>query len=199
MAVVFTAAVFAQQPLDLPKNEISVWGGYSPDSSTLVKGIGRVKDARFGIVSIRYSRRFNTGSKVNLKYTADLTPAAFLNYPDLGFAGNPPSFRLYRPTRYAFGAAPLGLQMNFRPRKKLQPFIGASGGMLYFAKRTPNYIGTRFAFTADIGGGVEYRLRDRKAFTAGYKYFHISNGDRGIENPGFDNNLFYVGYTFLGW
>jgi hypothetical protein len=87
--------------------------------------------------------------------------------------------------------------MNFRPRKKYQPFIGASGGVLYLNKRTPNFTGTRFQWTADIGAGLEIKLKDKKAFTLGYKYYHISNGGRGISNPGFDNNLFYVGYTFF--
>ncbi len=69
--------------------------------------------------------------------------------------------------------------------------------MLFFNKRTPNLVGTRFAFTADIGAGIEFRLKERRSVTVGYKYYHISNGDRGIENPGFDNNLFYIGYTFF--
>ena len=187
------------------KNELTVWGGFSPDSSTLITGTGRTEDARFGIVAFRYSRRFNNSDSFNLKYTADVVPAAFLNYPDsdgLATLITPtgpaaPSVVLVRETRYAFGAAPLGLQMNFRPRKHVQPFIAASGGMLFFNKRTPNLIGTRFAFTADVGAGIEFRLKNKRAVTLGYKYYHISNGNRGLENPGFDNNLFYVGYTFF--
>jgi len=194
------AAVFAQDDYETGKNEFTVWGGFSPDSSTVFKGTGRTRDARFGIVAVRYSRRFNTGDTVNLKYTADFVPAAFLNYPDIEITPVPPngfSINQVRPTRYAFGVAPLGLQANFRPRKKIQPFVGASGGLLYFNERTPNYVGTKFAFTADVGGGVEFKLKDKRAFTIGYKYYHISNGDRGLENPGFDNNVFYVGYTFF--
>lgn len=196
--------MFAQAD-EMGKNELAVWGGYSPDSSTLVKGIGRTEDARFGIIAFRYSRRFNNSDTYNLKYTADVVPASFLNYPDsdgIPIFVSPsgpiaPSPVRIRETRYAFGAAPLGLQINFRPRKRVQPFIGASGGMLFFNKRTPNLVGTRFAFTADIGAGIEFRLKERRSVTVGYKYYHISNGDRGIENPGFDNNLFYIGYTFF--
>jgi len=179
------------------KNEYSVWGGYSPDSNTFISAFGRTTNARVGIVAVRYARRFNTGDFVNLKYTADLVPAAILHYPDIEFLQTvPPSTRLVRPTRYAFGLAPLGMQMNFRPRKKIQPFLAASGGMLYFNQRIPNITGSRFAFTADVGGGVEFKIKEKRAVTLGYKYYHISNGNRGLENPGFDNNLFYVGYTF---
>ncbi|HEY0428675.1 MAG TPA: acyloxyacyl hydrolase [Pyrinomonadaceae bacterium] len=196
----FTVSVSAQDDYETGKNELTVWGGFSPDSSTLIKGTGRTPDARFGLVAFRYARRFNTGDTVNLKYTADVIPAAFLNYPDFQITQPTPStFQIndVRPTRYAFGVSPLGIQANFRPRKKVQPFIEATGGLLYFNKRTPNYVGTRFAFTADVGGGIEFKLKEKRAFTVGYKYFHISNGNRGIENPGFDNNLIYVGYTFF--
>ncbi|MFN3329310.1 MAG: hypothetical protein ACK419_00095 [Pyrinomonadaceae bacterium] len=31
----------------------------------------------------------------------------------------------------------------------------------------------------------------------GYKYYHISNANRGLINPGFDNNIFFVGYRFF--
>lgn len=196
------ASVSAQETTDdyeTGKNEFSVWGGFSPDSSTLIKGTGRVEDARFGVVAVRYARRFNNNDAVNLKYTADLIPAAFLNYPDFEIVPNGNAFTINetRPTRYALGVSPLGIQANFRPRKKVQPFVEATGGFLFFNKRTPNYIGTRFAFTADVGGGVEFKLKNKRAFTVGYKYFHISNGNRGLENPGFDNNLIYVGYTFF--
>lgn len=190
--------IAAQDDTETGKNEFTIWGGFSPDSSTVIKGTGRTSDARFGIVAFRYARRFNNNDTFNLKYTADFVPVAVLNYPDIEIAPTTPlTVRRVRPTRYAFGIAPLGIQANFRPRKKYQPFIGASGGMLYFNKRTPNFVGTRFAFTADVGGGLEIKLKERRALTIGYKYYHISNGDRGLQNPGFDNNLFYIGYTFF--
>lgn len=201
LLVSMTAAVFAQNDYETGKNEFTVWGGYSPDSSTRIRGTGRTPDARFGIAAFRYARRFNNSDWVNLKYTADAVPAAFLNYPDFEIQGSPTSlpvtFVNARPTRYGFGASPLGIQANFRPRKRVQPFIEATGGFLYLNKRTPNIVGTRFQFTADVGGGVEIKLREKRAFMIGYKYFHISNGNRGFQNPGFDNNLIYVGYTFF--
>lgn len=191
------AVALCAQTDEMEKNEYSVWGGYSPDSNTFIRTFGRTGNARFGIAAVRYARRFTNGNAVNLKYTADLIPAAILHYPDVEILPtDPPSARLVRPTRYAFGIAPLGVQANFRPRKKIQPFVAASGGLLYFNQRILNNTGSRFAFTADVGGGVEFRIKEKRAVTLGYKYYHISNGDRGIENPGFDNNLFYIGYTF---
>lgn len=197
LLLIFFSLSGAAQDEELGKNEFTVWGGFSPDSNIF---IGKTPDARVGIIALRYSRRFNNNDAVNLKYTADFVPFAVLNYPDVEVLQTGAStFRVndVRPTRHAFGVAPLGLQVNFRPRKKLQPFVGSTGGFLYFNKRTPNYTGTRFNFTADVGGGLEFRMKDKRSLTVGYKYYHISNAYRGIENPGYDNNLFYIGYTFF--
>ena len=190
--------VYAQNENETGKNELMIWGGFSPDSTTIIKGTCRTPDARFGIVAFRYSRRFNTGNFVNLKYTSDFVPFAALNYPDFETLPTvPPSIKSYRPTRTGYGIAPLGLQINFRPHTKYQPFIGASGGLLYLNKQTPNLVGTRFIYTAEVNAGLEIKLKDKRAVSFGYKYYHISNGGRGLQNPGFDNNLFYVGYTYF--
>lgn len=192
-AIILAASLAAvAQGVDIPKNELTVWGGFSPDSSTAIKAFGRTRDARFGIVSIRYSRRFNNSDRYNLKFVADATPLAVLDFR-VPFA-SPPERR----TTYGFGASPLGLQVNFRPRKKVQPFAGISGGMLYFDKQIPGPLGTHFQFTANLDGGVEIRLKNKRAVILGYKYFHVSNGNRGVINPGIDNNVIYLGYTFFG-
>jgi hypothetical protein len=183
--------ICAQSSSTGAKNEYSVWGGYSPDSLTWIPAFGRTPDARFGIVAFRYARRFNNGDSVNLKYTADIAPLVVLNFPDQLFV--PP----VRKTGYAFGVTPLGIQANFRPHKKYQPFGTLAGGFMWFNKQIPNELGTKFNFTADIGGGVEIKVRETRAISIGYKYYHISNGGRGQINPGFDNNLFYLGYTFF--
>jgi hypothetical protein len=41
------------------------------------------------------------------------------------------------------------------------------------------------------------KLHEKRAVSIGYKYYHISNGSRGQINPGFDNNVLYLGYTFF--
>lgn len=199
LIVLFFACAAAAQTGEAGKNELSVWGGFSPDSSTIITGTGRTEDARFGLVAVRYARRFNNNNKVNLKYTLDLVPAAILSNPDFRFVQTSPNtFRIdeTRRTSYAFGIIPVGLQINFRPRKKFQPFVEGSGGFVYFNKQIPNDSGGKFTFTADVGAGAEFVLKNARSVTVGYKYFHLSNGNRGIQNPGIDNNLIYVGYTF---
>ncbi len=187
--LLFAVSISAQAVTN--KNEFSIWGGFSPDSTTAIKAFGRTPDTRFGLAALRYARRFNNGHTVNLKYTADLIPVAVINFPDQS------TLPTVRKTAYAIGITPFGIQANFRPAKKYQPFADLSGGFMYFNKQVPNDLGTKFHFTAALGGGVEVRLNEKRAVTVGYKYYHISNGQRGEINPGFDNNLFYVGYTFF--
>ena len=110
--ILFTlsAAVFAQDE-ELGKNEWSVWGGFSPDSNTAIKATGRTPDARFGIVAIRYARRFNFSDSFNVKYTADVVPFSLTSSPDfttIGLACTtcPQTIVPTRPTRYGWAVHP---------------------------------------------------------------------------------------------
>ncbi len=184
-------------PESSEKNEFQISAGGSLFSGTV---IGSTEDARFGSLSLRYARIFKPGRKVALKYTVDVTPVNVLSYNTFRLenqGGNNLVVRRVRENSYGVGVAPLGLQVNFRRREKIQPFVGSSGGFIYFTKRVPNEFGARFNFTADVGGGVQFMLKNKKAVTLGYKYQHLSNGDRGLSNPGFDSNIFYVGYSIF--
>ena len=79
----------------------------------------------------------------------------------------------------------------------MQPFAQASGGFLYFGERVPDERGAQFNLTGDFGGGVQWKTGARRAWTVGYRYHHVSNGYRADVNPGFDSNLFYVGFSIF--
>lgn len=190
--ILFALSVSAQYE-ELGKDELMVWGGFAPAVRTFDTN-GRTWDAKLGIGALRYSHRWNNSDWVNLKYTLDAS-VVVLNYPDKVVTGT--TVTPTRETRVGIGFAPIGLQGNFRPRKKLQPFLGLSLGFLPFTERTPNATGKKFNFSSAGGGGIEYRLANKKAITFGYSFYHISNASRGIENPGYDAQLFYIGYTFL--
>ncbi|HYE13400.1 MAG TPA: acyloxyacyl hydrolase [Pyrinomonadaceae bacterium] len=168
-----------------PVNEYGVWGGFSPGSPTL---IGKTEGARLGVVAVRFARLLARGDHVALKYTLDAVPLASLSFPAGGGE---------RKTITGAGLSPVGFQVNFRRREKWQPFAQASGGFLYFGERVPDRDGAQFNFTADFGGGVQWKVGARRAWTVGYRYQHLSNGYRAANNPGFDANLFYVGYSIF--
>jgi hypothetical protein len=189
------------------KNEFSVQGGLAPD---IPRVFGGARRSKFGFVAFRYSRRLIGSENVALKYTIDIIPAAVLNYDEQEVIQTGPSTfstRLNNRSVYGFGVTPIGFQLNFRHRKKFQPFLSASAGLIRFAKTIPddrsavfpNRSGRQFNYSLAGGGGAEFVLESGKSITAGFKFHHISNAQTGDINPGFDQNLFYVGYTFKKW
>ncbi len=190
------------------KNEFAVWGGFAPD---IPRVFGGSRKSSFGEIGLRYSRRIATTENLALKYQIDFIPLAIIKYErELLTPGIAPgTFTVERPdqTAYAFGLTPVNFQLNFRRRAKIQPFITAEAGLLIFNKKIPddrsilrpNQVGRQFNFTLAGGGGVEFLTDDARSYTVGFKFHHISNASTGNINPGFDQNLFYFGYTFKKW
>ena len=189
------------------KNELSVWGGFAPD---MPRVFGGSRPSSYGQVAVRYSRRIATAGSVAIKYTIDFIPLAVINYdrrPIVQTAPNTFVVQSNDTTNYAFGLTPVGFQMHFRRRNKIQPFISANAGLLIFNKTIPddrsavfpNLNGKHLNYTLAGGGGVDFLTDSGRTFTLGFKFHHISNASTGNINPGFDQNLFYVGYTFRKW
>lgn len=200
-------SVSASAQASSAKNELSIQGGFAPNIKSIYGGSRRSK---FGFVSLHYSRHLIGSENVALKYTIDVIPAAFINYDKHPVVQTAPNTFVTQPqntTVYGFGLTPVGFQLNFRRKSKIQPFLSANAGLIRFAKTIPddrsvvfpNRFGRQFNFTLAAGGGVEFLTGSGKSFTAGFKFHHISNASTGNINPGFDQNLFYVGYTFKKW
>lgn len=173
-------------------NEFGLWGGGSFSAPTL---IGSTEGVRFGLVGFRYARVLARGDNLALKYTLDAVPVASMSFPS--FEPEPGGARRVRRTITGAGLSPVGFQINFRRRERVQPFAQGSGGFLYFGERVPDERGAQFNFTADFGGGVQWKTGARRAWTIGYRYHHVSNGYRADFNPGFDSNIFYVGFSIF--
>ena len=181
--------------LEKKVNEFGVWGGGSFSSPTL---IGKTEDTRLAIFALRYARVLARGESLAFKYTLDAVPVARLSFPAFEPAAPPGAGVVERrKTITAAGLSPVGFQLNFRRRERVQPFLQTSGGFLYFGERIPDERGARFNFTGDFGGGVQWKTAQRRAWTFGYRYQHVSNGYRAQVNPGFDSNLFYVGFSIF--
>lgn len=189
------------------RNEFSIQGGFAPD---IPRVFGGSRPSKFGFAAFRYSRRLLASENVALKYTVDFIPLALINYerrPVVQTAPNTFVTQRIGTTAYAVGLTPVGFQLNFRRQKKVQPFLSANAGLLYFNKLIPDdrstlfpdRKGKRLNFTLAAGAGVEFATAEGKSFTVGFKFHHISNASTGNINPGFDQNLFYVGYTFKKW
>ena len=186
------------------KNEFSVWGGFAPD---IPRVFGGSRKSTFGEIGLRYSRRIATTENLVLKYQIDFIPLAIINYErERLIRLTPTTLGVDRDSTTAYGAGltPVNFQLNFRRRNKIQPFITAEAGLLIFNKSIPDdrsplrpeQRGRQFNFTLAGGGGVEILTDSARSYTVGFKFHHISNASTGNINPGFDQNLFYFGYTF---
>lgn len=92
--------------------------------------------------------------------------------------------------------SPIGFQWNFRPEEKIQPFVDSHGGYMYSTQPIPIAAAGSFNFTFDIGVGAELFRSHTRSIRAEYRYHHISNHNTATANPGIDNGLFQVTYTF---
>lgn len=175
-------------------NEWGIWGGLSFNSPTW---IGSTENANFGSVGLRYGRVLLASKTVAFEWTIDAIPLSILaNDHFAGFSpAGVPTFT--RKSVYGAGAAPIGLKFNFRRHRRVQPFGHATGGFLYFSEQVPDLNTSQFNFTFDFSGGVQIVSQNRRSFTVGYKYQHISNGYTGIYNPGVDVQMIFAGFSIF--
>jgi opacity protein-like surface antigen len=94
------------------------------------------------------------------------------------------------------GISPVGFQWNFLPRRKLQPLVLGHGGYMYSTQPIPTANAGSFNFTFDFGVGLELYRTLTKSIRVDYRYHHISDHFTSAENPGIDNGLFTVTYSF---
>jgi opacity protein-like surface antigen len=92
--------------------------------------------------------------------------------------------------------SPVGLQWNFLPRLRTQPFFIGHGGYMYTTKAIPILFAGSFNFTFDVGAGIELYRSKTRSIRAEYRFHHISNHGTAPYNPGIDNGLFQVTYSF---
>jgi len=179
------------------QNEFGVWGGISFDAPTW---IGKTPDARFGEIGLRYGRVLAGNDNLAFSWTIDAVPVAVLSVDRFTIVPTGSGSFIVQRSRdrtYAAGLSPIGLKLNFRRSQTLQPFASGSAGFLYFSKEVPVPGAARFNFTFDFGGGVQIVRSSGRAITIGYKYQHISNGDRSPINPGVDVQMFYGGFSIF--
>jgi opacity protein-like surface antigen len=97
---------------------------------------------------------------------------------------------------YVEGLSPLGTRFNFLPRRRWQPTATILTGFLLSAKKIPIETGGSFNFMFQLGAGVEYFRTPTQSIRLEYQLQHFSNAYTADANPGVDNGLFKVTYTF---
>lgn len=170
-------------------HEINFTAGYSFGSTD---GFwGQIPKATLNIYTLRYNRKLFTVNKKHLvEYVAEANLSANYTLSNIDQYQSSGSYN-------GFGVTPLGFQLNFNKERIIQPFLKSSTGFLYFKEPFPDERGVSFNFTLEFGAGLELMISRNASFTLGYKYHHMSNGQRGQINPGVDSNIFYSGFTIF--
>jgi hypothetical protein len=184
--------------LDRGTNELGFWAGYSPNNPTV---IGITTDRPFFELNFQYARVLVARDNWALKYMVEMVPVAIISQPrqvnvvqgtsvvQVDAAGT-------RRAIYGGGTSPIGLQVNFRRHRALQPYINGTAGVLYFAEQVPVSGSSQFNFGVGWGAGVQIWHRENQSVSIGYKFHHISNANSANRNPGADSNLLYAGYSW---
>jgi hypothetical protein len=180
-----------------PRNDFQFFAGYSPVASTL---IGATPDRRFVAAGFAFSYECWIWKSTSLNYTATAMPAAIMLEPSETLYNFVPPYRRYSTAHavYGFAAAPLGFTWDIAPGRRIHPFAETIEGIIASTEPIPQNLpdGSGLNFLFDLGAGVRWNIAPRRALVVGYRFLHISNADTTAFNPGVDNNVFYMGYSF---
>lgn len=106
-----------------------------------------------------------------------------------------PLFTQFTPDRaYGVGVSPLLWRWNFEPRAHASPFAELGGGVLWTNRDLPPET-TRANYTVHVTLGVRVLGARSRGATIGYRFEHISNGNRANTNPSVNAHAVVVGWS----
>lgn len=121
----------------------------------------------------------------------------------LGYGGSSPAEIQYSYVdqcewRWTFGQAfvPAAAKYSFRTQKKLQPFATAFAGYLYTSRPVPVESAESFNFLFGVGAGLELYRTKTRSVSLEARYQHFSNKNTAESNPGTDNVMYRLSYSF---
>jgi len=94
------------------------------------------------------------------------------------------------------GFSPFGFKYSMRTRHKIQPFLIGTLGYTYTSRPVPVSDAESFNFLIDAGAGVEVFRSKTKSIAVECRVHHFSNWDTAQANPGTDNVMYKVSYSF---
>ena len=100
--------------------------------------------------------------------------------------------------QWTFGQAfaPFGVRYAFGYRHRVQPFVIGTLGYMYTSRPVPVSNAESFNFVIDSGAGVEVFRSGRRSLSVEARAHHFSNRDTAQANPGTDNVVYGVSYSF---
>jgi len=96
---------------------------------------------------------------------------------------------------YGAGITPAGVQLYGNVTRMVSLFGNLAGGVAWFTRDMPVPDARRLNFLVDVGGGLRVARSSGNAVLLGFKFHHMSNANRGRQNPGIDGNVVYLGLS----
>lgn len=199
------SALFGQnaEGFGTQRTEFTTWTSASVGPNG--HAFGFAQNRSLYLTGIRYGwtiAHWNKLGGMHLRYAPELIPAAYLR--DRVVNGMPISLDKFALPAipqdryvYAFGGNPVGLKMNFRRGKRIQPMWDVEGGFLYFKRPVLNVGGSQFQFTIASGPGAQVFLTQNTALTFGYHYHHLSNANIASHNAGVDTHQISFSFSLF--
>lgn len=108
-----------------------------------------------------------------------------------------PFFAQYDPERaYGIGVSPLVWRWHLQPRGGVMPFAELGGGVLWTDVDLPTET-TRANYTAHVTVAVRLVGTSARGAIIGYRFEHISNGNRVSANPSVNAHAVVVGWSLF--
>jgi lipid A 3-O-deacylase len=183
MATSIFANAQTSKPLDGQPWDFGVWasGGFSVPGGT--KDTHAINlGGRLG--KVLTDDHFGGFLRGNFEWSADLIPVYYIWQPS--------------PAQNAYAAAfnPLNLKWNFTSSARTVPYLELGGGVLFSNHAVPlNTSHVNFITHGTLG--FQFFNNQRRAFTAGVRYEHISNAGLTVPNPGINTVQFQLGVNWF--
>ncbi len=196
---------FGDYKLRRGAKEYAVEFGMAPMQPTFLSGRKEYDTAgrKFAMASFQFGRVIGTTKGVTFEYMFEVIPISFaikneVKNPDyISEKETPDTPKTVRTNTFSIGVQPAAFRFVFMPRRRLKPYVRLGAGFIFSSKPIPVPDSPSYNFAADFGGGLMYHLSRKRTINFGYRYFHISNMNIGEINPGYNANVFYVGYSFF--
>lgn len=181
--------------------EYGVEFGFAPGIATWMSGpkYYDIEDRGHILGAVRWGKILGTRAFVTYSWAVEIIPinVALNNEVDNpryleGSVGEPPRNREHT---WGVGINPASFRFIFFPQYRLRPQLGAGFGVVRHHSRVPTVEGTKMNFQVDFQIGGQYMLKENNALNFGYRYYHFSNLYLFNFNPGYNVNMFFVGYS----
>jgi hypothetical protein len=93
-----------------------------------------------------------------------------------------------------FAISPLGVEGQVRMTSRWYAYGAGAAGGVWFTRDVPTAYSRSFNYTFEMGGGVRWQYRPRRALRIGYKFHHLSNAYTAPSNRGIDGAVFLFGF-----